>query len=174
MTLTCKPFTNVRNQRVRRPASSPAQEDIRRWFQEEQLPLRAGYLADSDSIAPWFHGECAALTLAAGEPAGGQDKGSLPLEPPQRAPERLSEGGFSQLSQGAAGTCQVGRSLGGCQQRLVDHSRWTPWGDWQGIAPWAPAQGTRLCPPWMAAPSVRPPPPSREGPPDVVGRAQAT
>lgn len=51
-----QPHTPLRNQRVRRPASSPAQEDIRRWFQEEQLPLRAGYLADSDSIAPWFHG----------------------------------------------------------------------------------------------------------------------
>ncbi|XP_040099219.1 SH2 domain-containing protein 4A isoform X2 [Oryx dammah] len=51
-----QPHTPLRNQRVTRPASSPAQEDIRRWFQEEQLPLRAGYLADSDSIAPWFHG----------------------------------------------------------------------------------------------------------------------
>nr|XP_025130852.1 SH2 domain-containing protein 4A isoform X2 [Bubalus bubalis] len=51
-----QPHTPLRNQRVTRPASSPAQEDIRRWFREEQLPLRAGYLADSDSIAPWFHG----------------------------------------------------------------------------------------------------------------------
>ena len=80
---------NVRNERVTRPASSPAQEDIRRWFREEQLPLRAGYLADSDSIAPWFHGECAALTLAAGEPAGGQDKGSFLLEPPQRGSDTV-------------------------------------------------------------------------------------
>ncbi|KAF4026242.1 hypothetical protein G4228_018301 [Cervus hanglu yarkandensis] len=51
-----QPHTPLRNERVTRPASSPAQEDIRRWFREEQLPLRAGYLADSDSIAPWFHG----------------------------------------------------------------------------------------------------------------------
>ncbi|XP_044782214.2 SH2 domain-containing protein 4A isoform X2 [Bubalus bubalis] len=51
-----QPHTPLRNQRVTRPASSPAQEDIRSWFREEQLPLRAGYLADSDSIAPWFHG----------------------------------------------------------------------------------------------------------------------
>lgn len=51
-----QPHTPLRNQKVTRPASSPAQEDIRRWFREEQLPLRAGYLADSDSIAPWFHG----------------------------------------------------------------------------------------------------------------------
>ncbi|XP_070315890.1 SH2 domain-containing protein 4A isoform X2 [Odocoileus virginianus] len=51
-----QPHTPLRNERVTRPASSPAQEDIRRWFQEEQLPLRAGYLTDSDSIAPWFHG----------------------------------------------------------------------------------------------------------------------
>ncbi|XP_057553141.1 SH2 domain-containing protein 4A isoform X2 [Hippopotamus amphibius kiboko] len=49
----CKP---LRNQGVVRPASSSAQEDIVRWFREEQLPLRAGYLDASDSIAPWFHG----------------------------------------------------------------------------------------------------------------------
>ncbi|EQB78715.1 SH2 domain-containing protein 4A [Camelus ferus] len=31
-------------------------EDIVHWFREEQVPLRAGYLGASDSIAPWFHG----------------------------------------------------------------------------------------------------------------------
>lgn len=53
--LTC--FLNHRNQGVTRTASSSAQEDIIRWFKEEQLPLRAGYQRTSDSIAPWFHGE---------------------------------------------------------------------------------------------------------------------
>ncbi|XP_005856560.1 PREDICTED: SH2 domain-containing protein 4A isoform X2 [Myotis brandtii] len=48
-----KPF---RNQAVTRTASSSAQEDIIRWFKEEQLPLRAGYEKTSDTIAPWFHG----------------------------------------------------------------------------------------------------------------------
>lgn len=38
-------------------ASSYAQEEIIRWFKEEQLPLRAGYQKASDAIAPWFHGE---------------------------------------------------------------------------------------------------------------------
>ncbi|XP_059942017.1 SH2 domain-containing protein 4A isoform X1 [Mesoplodon densirostris] len=49
----CKP---LRNQAAARPASRSAQGDIVRWFREEQLPLRAGYLGTSDSIAPWFHG----------------------------------------------------------------------------------------------------------------------
>ncbi|XP_027783037.2 SH2 domain-containing protein 4A isoform X2 [Marmota flaviventris] len=44
------------NQGVTRTASSSAQEDIIRWFKEEQLPCRAGYQKTSDSIAPWFHG----------------------------------------------------------------------------------------------------------------------
>ncbi|XP_036106246.1 SH2 domain-containing protein 4A isoform X2 [Molossus molossus] len=48
-----KPF---RNQGVTRTASSSAQEDIIRWFKEQQLPLRAGYEKASDTIAPWFHG----------------------------------------------------------------------------------------------------------------------
>lgn len=39
-----------------RTASNSAQEDIVRWFKEEQLPLRAGYQTTSDTIAPWFHG----------------------------------------------------------------------------------------------------------------------
>lgn len=48
---------NLRNQGVTRTASNSAQEDIIRWFKEEQLPLRAGYQTTSDTIAPWFHGE---------------------------------------------------------------------------------------------------------------------
>ncbi|XP_014392304.1 PREDICTED: SH2 domain-containing protein 4A isoform X3 [Myotis brandtii] len=55
-----KPF---RNQAVTRTASSSAQEDIIRWFKEEQLPLRAGYEKTSDTIAPWFHGFKSQLTL---------------------------------------------------------------------------------------------------------------
>lgn len=50
------PQKPVRNQGVTRTASSSAQEDIVRWFKEEQLPLRAGYEKTSDTIAPWFHG----------------------------------------------------------------------------------------------------------------------
>uniref|UniRef100_A0A8C0E3J5 SH2 domain containing 4A n=1 Tax=Balaenoptera musculus TaxID=9771 RepID=A0A8C0E3J5_BALMU len=49
----CRP---LRNQAAARPASRSAQGDIVRWFREEQLPLRAGYLGTSDSVAPWFHG----------------------------------------------------------------------------------------------------------------------
>ncbi|XP_047573225.1 SH2 domain-containing protein 4A isoform X5 [Lutra lutra] len=44
------------NQGVTRTASNSAQQDIIRWFKEEQLPLRAGYQTTSDTIAPWFHG----------------------------------------------------------------------------------------------------------------------
>ncbi|KAB1257501.1 SH2 domain-containing protein 4A [Camelus dromedarius] len=44
------------HQGVTRTASSSLQEDIVHWFREEQVPLRAGYLGASDSIAPWFHG----------------------------------------------------------------------------------------------------------------------
>lgn len=45
-----------RTQGVTRTASSSAQEDIIRWFKEEQLPFRAGLQKTSDAIAPWFHG----------------------------------------------------------------------------------------------------------------------
>ncbi|XP_036752189.2 SH2 domain-containing protein 4A isoform X1 [Manis pentadactyla] len=48
--------TPVRNPGVTRTASSSAQEDIVRWFKEQQMPLRAGFEQSSDSIAPWFHG----------------------------------------------------------------------------------------------------------------------
>ncbi|KAM9194385.1 SH2 domain-containing protein 4A isoform 1-T1 [Dugong dugon] len=50
------PRQPLRNQGVTRMASSSAQEDIIRWFKEDQLPLRAGYQKTSDTIAPWFHG----------------------------------------------------------------------------------------------------------------------
>ena len=83
-----KPFMNVRNQAAARPASRSAQGDIVRWFREEQLPLRAGYLGTSDSVAPWFHGECTAPPLAVGEPArppGARGQGCLSPElPPKR------------------------------------------------------------------------------------------
>ncbi|XP_066878838.1 SH2 domain-containing protein 4A [Kogia breviceps] len=49
----CRP---LRNRAAAKPEFRSAQGDIVRWFQEEQLPLRAGYLATSDSVAPWFHG----------------------------------------------------------------------------------------------------------------------
>ncbi|XP_023592467.1 SH2 domain-containing protein 4A [Trichechus manatus latirostris] len=50
------PRQPLRNQGVTRMASSSVQEDIIRWFKEDQLPLRAGYQKTSDTIAPWFHG----------------------------------------------------------------------------------------------------------------------
>nr|XP_012640513.1 SH2 domain-containing protein 4A isoform X1 [Microcebus murinus] len=50
------PQKPLRNEGVTRTVSSSAQEDIIRWFKEEQLPLRAGYEKTSDTIAPWFHG----------------------------------------------------------------------------------------------------------------------
>uniref|UniRef100_A0A8D2B2M9 SH2 domain containing 4A n=1 Tax=Sciurus vulgaris TaxID=55149 RepID=A0A8D2B2M9_SCIVU len=60
------------NQEVTRTASSSAQEDIIRWFKEEQLPCRAGYQKTSDTIAPWFHGiltlKKANELLSTGEP----------------------------------------------------------------------------------------------------------
>ncbi|XP_072491114.1 SH2 domain-containing protein 4A isoform X4 [Notamacropus eugenii] len=45
-----------RNQGVKRSVSHSAQENIITWFKEEQIPLRAGFEKDSDTIAPWFHG----------------------------------------------------------------------------------------------------------------------
>lgn len=50
------PAKPLRTQGVMRTASSFGQEDIIRWFKEEQLPFRAGYLKTSDTVAPWFHG----------------------------------------------------------------------------------------------------------------------
>ncbi|XP_027721135.1 SH2 domain-containing protein 4A isoform X2 [Vombatus ursinus] len=45
-----------RNQGVERSVSHSAQENIITWFKEEQIPLRAGFEKNSDTIAPWFHG----------------------------------------------------------------------------------------------------------------------
>ncbi|XP_008072187.1 SH2 domain-containing protein 4A [Carlito syrichta] len=50
------PQKPLRNQGVTRTASSSAQEDIIRWFKEEQLSLGAGCQKTSNTIAPWFHG----------------------------------------------------------------------------------------------------------------------
>lgn len=51
------PPKSLGNQGVIRTNTSSTQEDIIRWFKEEQLPFRAGYQKNSDTIAPWFHGE---------------------------------------------------------------------------------------------------------------------
>lgn len=50
------PPKSLGNQGVIRTNTSSTQEDIIRWFKEEQLPFRAGYQKNSDTIAPWFHG----------------------------------------------------------------------------------------------------------------------
>lgn len=50
------PQKPLRNQGVTRTSSSSVQEEIIRWFKEEQLPLHAGYEKTSATIAPWFHG----------------------------------------------------------------------------------------------------------------------
>ncbi|XP_075415691.1 SH2 domain-containing protein 4B [Tenrec ecaudatus] len=39
-----------------RPWRPISREVIVRWFQEEQLPRRAGFERNTTSIAPWFHG----------------------------------------------------------------------------------------------------------------------
>ncbi|GAB1293205.1 SH2 domain-containing protein 4A [Apodemus speciosus] len=49
------PPKSLGNQGVIRTETSSAQKDTIRWFKEEQLPLRAGYQKNSDTIAPWFH-----------------------------------------------------------------------------------------------------------------------
>ncbi|XP_035631335.1 SH2 domain-containing protein 4A isoform X2 [Oncorhynchus keta] len=41
---------------VRRTLSTSSREHIIRWFQEEQLPYRAGFQKDQSRIASWFHG----------------------------------------------------------------------------------------------------------------------
>ncbi|XP_067289056.1 SH2 domain-containing protein 4A [Pseudorasbora parva] len=41
---------------ARRSLSTSSRNHIIRWFQEEQLPLRAGFQRDQSRIAPWFHG----------------------------------------------------------------------------------------------------------------------
>ncbi|XP_055972879.1 SH2 domain-containing protein 4A isoform X1 [Sorex fumeus] len=50
------PQKSLRNQDVARTSSSSLQEEIIRWFKEEQFPLHAGYEKTSATIAPWFHG----------------------------------------------------------------------------------------------------------------------
>lgn len=47
---------SLRNKGVMRTAFNSSREDIIRWFKEEQLPLRACYEKNSDTIAIWFHG----------------------------------------------------------------------------------------------------------------------
>ncbi|KAI1905343.1 hypothetical protein AGOR_G00015130 [Albula goreensis] len=55
-TMTSTFDTLKRKPGVRRSLSSSSRENIVRWFKEEQLPLRAGFLKDQSGIAPWFHG----------------------------------------------------------------------------------------------------------------------
>lgn len=97
---------NYRNQGVTRIAPSSAQEDIIRWFKEEQLPLRAGYEKNSDAIAPWFHGECGRPSAApplrvartAGPPAR-QEEHRLPfIWAAQEVFEVISSRQFSKVS----------------------------------------------------------------------------
>ncbi|XP_074240127.1 SH2 domain-containing protein 4A isoform X3 [Saimiri boliviensis] len=98
------PLSN-RNQGVARTVSSSAQEDIIRWFKEEQLPLRAGYQKTSDTIAPWFHGiltlkKANELLLSTGVP------GSFLI----RVSERIKGYALSYLSED------------GCKHFLIDAS----------------------------------------------------
>ncbi|XP_032693879.1 SH2 domain-containing protein 4A isoform X3 [Lontra canadensis] len=92
------------NQGVTRTASNSAQEDIIRWFKEEQLPLRAGYQTTSDTIAPWFHG---ILTLKrANELLSTCEPGSFLV----RVSERIKGYALSYLSED------------GCKHFLIDAS----------------------------------------------------
>lgn len=50
------PPKSLGNQGVIKTKTSSSQEETIRWFKEEQLPFRAGYQKNSDTIAPWFHG----------------------------------------------------------------------------------------------------------------------
>ncbi|XP_059012184.1 SH2 domain-containing protein 4A isoform X1 [Mustela lutreola] len=94
----------LRNQGVTRTASNSAQEDIIRWFKEEQLPLRAGYQTTSDTIAPWFHG---ILTLKrANELLSTREPGSFLV----RVSERIKGYALSYLSED------------GCKHFLIDAS----------------------------------------------------
>nr|XP_012290680.1 SH2 domain-containing protein 4A isoform X2 [Aotus nancymaae] len=95
----------LRNQGVVRTVSSSAQEDIIRWFKEEQLPLRAGYQKTSDTIARWFHGiltlkKANELLLSTGVP------GSFLI----RVSERIKGYALSYLSED------------GCKHFLIDAS----------------------------------------------------
>ncbi|KFQ24347.1 SH2 domain-containing protein 4A [Merops nubicus] len=46
----------MRKEGIQRTVSNSTEENIIRWFKEEQFPLRAGYQKTTDTIAPWFHG----------------------------------------------------------------------------------------------------------------------
>ncbi|KFO80717.1 SH2 domain-containing protein 4A [Cuculus canorus] len=46
----------IRKEGIRRTISNFTEENIIKWFKEEQFPLRAGYQKTTDTIAPWFHG----------------------------------------------------------------------------------------------------------------------
>ncbi|XP_009453175.3 SH2 domain-containing protein 4A isoform X2 [Pan troglodytes] len=99
------PQKPLRNQGVVRTLSSSAQDDIIRWFKEEQLPLRAGYQKTSDTIAPWFHGiltlkKANELLLSTGMP------GSFLI----RVSERIKGYALSYLSED------------GCKHFLIDAS----------------------------------------------------
>ncbi|XP_069340994.1 SH2 domain-containing protein 4A isoform X2 [Eulemur rufifrons] len=99
------PQKPLRNEGVTRTASSSAQEDIIRWFKEEQLPFRAGYEKTSDTIAPWFHGivplkKANELLLSTGRP------GSFLI----RVSERIKGYALSYLS------------AEGCKHFLIDAS----------------------------------------------------
>uniref|UniRef100_G3R2H8 SH2 domain-containing protein n=1 Tax=Gorilla gorilla gorilla TaxID=9595 RepID=G3R2H8_GORGO len=99
------PQKPLRNQGLVRTVSSSAQEDIIRWFKEEQLPLRAGYQKTSDTIAPWFHGiltlkKANELLLSTGMP------GSFLI----RVSERIKGYALSHLSED------------GCKHFLIDAS----------------------------------------------------
>lgn len=54
--LTVTSDTLKRKPGIRRTTSTSNREHVIRWFQEEQLPLRAGFEKDQSRIAPWFHG----------------------------------------------------------------------------------------------------------------------
>ncbi|XP_008975542.3 SH2 domain-containing protein 4A isoform X2 [Pan paniscus] len=99
------PQKPLRNQGVVRTLSSSAQDDIIRWFKEEQLPLRAGYQKTSDTIPPWFHGiltlkKANELLLSTGMP------GSFLI----RVSERIKGYALSYLSED------------GCKHFLIDAS----------------------------------------------------
>uniref|UniRef100_A0A8B9PJH1 SH2 domain containing 4A n=1 Tax=Apteryx owenii TaxID=8824 RepID=A0A8B9PJH1_APTOW len=46
----------IRKEGIQRTVSNSTEENIIKWFKEEQFPLRAGYQKTTDTIAPWFHG----------------------------------------------------------------------------------------------------------------------
>ncbi|KAL0964997.1 hypothetical protein UPYG_G00275450 [Umbra pygmaea] len=54
LTMTSDPL--IRNKGVQRTMSTSSRDHIIRWFQETQLPVRAGFEKDKSRIAPWFHG----------------------------------------------------------------------------------------------------------------------